>query len=64
MKVAGAATKEGAAEFLKNLQLKEEVSADLVKLRAERGPKSTLTGWGTSTEIRYFVTVPPPRRCS
>jgi Putative adhesin len=58
VKVARAATKEGAAELLKNLQLKEEITADLVKLRAERGPKSTLTGWGTSTEVRYFVQVP------
>jgi Putative adhesin len=60
VKVARAATKEGAADLLKNLQLKEEVTPDLVKLRAERGGKGgpTLTGWGTSTEIRYFVTVP------
>ena len=36
VKVAKAATKEGAAELLKQLQLKEEVTADLVKLRAER----------------------------
>jgi len=57
VKVAKAATKEGAAELLKNLQIKEEVTPDLVKLRAERG-KGGLTGWGTSTEVRYFVQVP------
>ena len=57
VKVAKAATKEGAADLLKRLQLKEEVTPDLVKLRAERsGP--TLNGWGTSTEIRYVVQVP------
>ena len=36
VKVAKAATKEGAADLLKKLQIKEEVTADLVKLRAER----------------------------
>lgn len=59
VKVAKAATKEGAAELLKNLQLKEEVTPDLVKLGAERGKRGpTLTGWGTSTEVRYYVKVP------
>jgi DUF4097 and DUF4098 domain-containing protein YvlB len=59
VKVAKAATKEGAAELLKKLQIKEEVTADLVKLRAERsGNGPSLNGWGTSTEIRYFVKVP------
>jgi len=57
VKVAKAATKEGAADLLKRLQLKEEVTADLVKLRAERSGPS-LTGWGNSTEIRYYVKVP------
>ena len=61
VKVAKAATKEGAEDLLKKLQIKEEVTADLVKLRAERdggkgGP--TLTGWGTSAEVRYYVKVP------
>jgi Toastrack DUF4097 len=61
VKVVRAATKEGAADLLKRLQIKEEVTADLVKLRAERdggkgGP--TLTGWGTSAEVRYYVKVP------
>ena len=60
VKVAKAATKEGAAELLKKLDLKEEVTADLVKLRAERannqGP--SLHGWGTSMEIRYYVKAP------
>ena len=59
VKVAKAATKEGAAELLKNLRIKEEVTPDLVKLRAERGGTGpSLTGWGTSTEVRYFVQVP------
>jgi hypothetical protein len=57
VKVARAATKEGAAELLKSLQLKEEVTPDLVKLRAERA-KGGLTGWGTSAEVRYVVQVP------
>jgi Putative adhesin len=59
VKVAKAATKEGAAELLKNLQISEEVTPDLVKLRAERGKAGpTLKGWGTSAEVRYYVTVP------
>jgi DUF4097 and DUF4098 domain-containing protein YvlB len=60
VKVAKAATKEGAAELLKKLQIKEEVTADLVKLRAERdgGKGPSLHGWGTSAEVRYFVKVP------
>jgi len=60
IKVAKAATKEGAAELLKKLQIKEEITADLVKLRAERdgGQGPSLHGWGTSAEVRYFVTVP------
>jgi DUF4097 and DUF4098 domain-containing protein YvlB len=60
VKVAKAATKEGAAELLKKLQIKEEVSADLIKLRAERdgGKGPSLNGWGTSTEVRYSVKVP------
>jgi DUF4097 and DUF4098 domain-containing protein YvlB len=60
VKVAKAATKEGAAELLKKLQIKEDVSTDLVKLRAERdgGNGPSLHGWGTSIEVRYFVTVP------
>jgi putative adhesin len=60
-KVAKAATKEGAQELLKKLQIKEEVSADLVKLRAERdggGNGPSLHSWGTSAEVRYSVTVP------
>jgi hypothetical protein len=64
VKVAKAATKEGAAELLKKLQIKEEVTADLVKLRAERdgGGGPSLHGWGTSAEVRYFVTVPANTR--
>lgn len=60
VKVAKAATKEGAAELLKKLQIKEEVTADLVKLRAERdgGKGPSLQGWGTSAEVRYYVKVP------
>jgi len=61
VKVAKAATKEGAEELLKKLTIKEEVSADLVKLRAERdggGSGPSLHGWGTSAEVRYTVTVP------
>ncbi len=59
-KVAKAATKEGAADLLKKLQIKEEVSADLVKLRAERdgGNGPSLQSWGSSAEVRYVVTVP------
>ncbi|MEO5823555.1 MAG: DUF4097 family beta strand repeat-containing protein [Vicinamibacteraceae bacterium] len=60
VKVAKAATKEGAEALLKKLTIKEEVTADLVKLRAERdgGSGPSLHGWGTSVEVRYFVTVP------
>jgi len=60
VKVAKAATKEGAAELLKKLQIKEEVTADLVKLRAERdgGKGPSLQSWGTSAEVRYYVKVP------
>lgn len=60
VKVAKAATKEGAEELLKKLQIKEEVTADLVKLRAERdgGKGANLHGWGTSAEVRYYVKVP------
>jgi hypothetical protein len=61
VKVAKAATKEGAEELLKKLKIKEEVSADLIKLRAERdggGNGPSLHSWGTSAEVRYTVTVP------
>jgi DUF4097 and DUF4098 domain-containing protein YvlB len=60
VKVAKAATKEGAEELLKKLQIKQEVTADLVKLRAERdgGNGPNLHSWGTSAEVRYFVKVP------
>ena len=60
VKVAKAATKEGATELLKKLEIKEEVTPNLVKLRAERGSNSgpSLHSWGTSTEIRYSVKVP------
>jgi hypothetical protein len=60
VKVAKAATKEGAQELLKKLQIKQEVTADLVKLRAERdgGGGANLHSWGTSTEVRYSVKVP------
>ena len=57
VKVAKAATKEGAAELLKKLQIKEEVTADLVKLRAERSGGASLN-WGSSAEVRYSVKVP------
>lgn len=59
IKVARSATKEGAAELLKKYELKEEVGANLVKVRFERpsgGP--TLSGWGQSVEVRYEVQVP------
>jgi DUF4097 and DUF4098 domain-containing protein YvlB len=60
VKVAKAATKEGAQELLKKLQIKQEVTADLVRLRAERdgGNGPNLHSWGTSAEVRYFVKVP------
>jgi hypothetical protein len=61
VKVAKAATKEGAAELLKKLHIKEDVTADLVKLRAERDGGSngpSLHSWGTSAEVRYTVRVP------
>jgi DUF4097 and DUF4098 domain-containing protein YvlB len=59
VKVAKAATKEAAAELLKKLQIKEDVTADLVKLRAERGGQGpSLHSWGTSSEVRYYVKVP------
>jgi hypothetical protein len=60
VKVAKAATKEGANDLLKKLQIKEDVSPDLVKLRAERdgGSGPSLHGWGTSVEVRYIVKVP------
>jgi len=60
-KVAKAATKEGAADLLKKIAIKEEVSGDAIKLRVER-PGSNggmhLGGWGQSTEVRYRVEVP------
>jgi hypothetical protein len=63
VKVAKAATKEGATELLKRLQIKEEITADLVKLRAERdggqgASRQTLSAWGTSAEVRYSLKVP------
>lgn len=59
VKVAKAATREGAQDLLKKLQIKEEVTADLIRLRAERdGGKGPSLSWGTSAEVRYFVTVP------
>jgi hypothetical protein len=61
VKVAKAATKEGAAELLKKVQIKEDVGADLIKLRAERdggGNGPSLHSWGTSVEVRYSVKVP------
>jgi DUF4097 and DUF4098 domain-containing protein YvlB len=59
VKIARAATKEGAAELLKKLEIKEEVSADTVKLRVERAKSGpSLIGWGQSGEVRYRVEVP------
>jgi DUF4097 and DUF4098 domain-containing protein YvlB len=59
VKVAKAATKEGAAELLKKLEIKEEVTADAVKLRVERSKSgSGLMNWGNSGEVRYRVEVP------
>lgn len=60
VKTAKAATKEGAETLLKSLELREDVTGDKVKIRIERphsnGP--SLHGWGTSTEVEYFVEVP------
>lgn len=59
VKVAKAATKEGAADLLKKLEIKEEITADSVKLRVERSKGgASLIGWGTSGEVRYRVEVP------
>lgn len=60
VKTAKAATKEGAADLLKQLKLTEDVTADKVKVRIER-PRSNgpnLHGWGTSVEVAYYVEVP------
>jgi hypothetical protein len=60
IKVARAATKEGAEALLKKFALQEDVSANLVKLRVDRGSSNgpNLHGWRTSSEIRYKVQVP------
>jgi hypothetical protein len=60
IKVAKAATKEGAAELLKKLEIKEEITPTLIKLRAEKrsGEGPSLNGWRTSVEVRYIVQVP------
>ena len=44
----------------RSCEIKQEVTADLVKLRAERdgGNGPNLHSWGTSAEVRYFVKVP------
>jgi DUF4097 and DUF4098 domain-containing protein YvlB len=60
VKTAKAATKDAAEELLKSLELREDVTADKVKIRIDRphsnGP--SLHGWGTSTVVEYFVEVP------
>jgi DUF4097 and DUF4098 domain-containing protein YvlB len=60
VKTAKAATKDAAAQLLKQLELKEDVTADKVKVRIERphsnGP--SLHGWGVSIEVAYSVEVP------
>jgi DUF4097 and DUF4098 domain-containing protein YvlB len=60
VKTAKAATKDAAEALLKSLELREDVTADKVKVRIERphanGP--SLHGWGTSIEVAYFVEVP------
>jgi hypothetical protein len=56
VRVARASSKERAKELLSKSTIREEVSADLVKLRTER-PQG---GWnhGGGIEVRYTVTVP------
>jgi hypothetical protein len=61
VKTAKAATKEGAEQLLKSLELKEDVTADRVKVRIERPHANggmSLHGWGTSLEVAYYVEVP------
>jgi DUF4097 and DUF4098 domain-containing protein YvlB len=61
VKVARSATKDGAADLLKKIEIKEEITPSLVKLRSERrgsGGGPTLSGWGQSVEVRYYVQVP------
>ena len=60
VKTAKAATKEAAAKLLKQLELREDVTADKVKIRIEKprtnGP--SLHSWGASVEVAYSVEVP------
>jgi hypothetical protein len=60
VKTARAATKEGAETLLKSLEVKEDVTADKVKIRIDRPHANgvNLHGWGTSTVVEYFVEVP------
>jgi len=58
-RVARAASKEGARQLLAKATIREEVSADVVKLTSER-PQG---GWGSGgVEIRYTVKVPDSAR--
>lgn len=55
VRVARAATKEGAKEMLAKTTIREEITADLVKLTTER----PAGGWRHGgVEVRYTVTVP------
>ena len=55
VRVARAASKEGAKELLAKVTIREEISSEIVKLTTER-PSG---GWGHGgVEVRYTVTVP------
>lgn len=59
VRVARAATKETAREMLTKTTIREEVTADLVKLTTER----PAGGFGHGgVEVRYTVTIPPTAR--
>lgn len=59
VRVARAASPEAAKEMLTEVGIREEVTADLVKLTSERPPG----GWSRGgVEVRYTVTIPASAR--
>lgn len=59
VRIARAGSTDGAKAMLKETKIREEISADLVKLTSERPPSSLGRG---GLEVRYSVSVPASAR--
>ena len=59
-RTAKAATEEAAKELLSKIQIREDVSADRIRLEAQGPPRGLMSGGNYS--VRYFVNVPASAR--